>query len=83
MQEDPYSNSSQPEFVEVFSNVSKDHYKSALYFLMQKSTSMDEFESQKVELVANFGSLYKGVKKHWSVAYHYRRMVFASTYPDV
>jgi hypothetical protein len=44
---------------------------------------MDEFESQKVELVANFGSLYKGVKKHWSVAYHYRRMVFASTYPDV
>jgi len=25
---------------------------------------MDEFESQKVEMVANFGSLYKGVKKH-------------------
>jgi hypothetical protein len=44
---------------------------------------MDEFERQKVELVANLGSLYKGVKKDWSVAYHYRRMVFASTYSDV
>jgi len=31
---------------------------------------MDESESQKVELVANFGSLYKAFKQQWSVAYH-------------
>jgi hypothetical protein len=44
---------------------------------------MDEFDSQNVELVANFGSLYKGVKKHWSITYHYRRMVCVSTHCDV
>jgi hypothetical protein len=44
---------------------------------------MDEFDGQKIKVVANFGSLYQGVQKHQSVAYHYRRMVCPSTYCDV